>query len=400
MDQSGELIFELLIATDELLLEELFYKLQDYLIKKQSNWIQDNLISVLNTVFTLPNCNVVQDYCMEILKDSKYFMKSEDFPLLKKNILCELIKRDDFLGDEVVVWDCLIKWSIEKIPSLRSKNKDKSNWNDDFEALKETFSQFIPFIRFSEISSADFFDKVRPFKAIIPNNIYEEFIEFHMKGTLPVNSAISPPRIAKLDIESKIIKPVHAHVIANWIEGKDAKAIRNKNDLRYNFNLLYSGRNDGFDVRKFRSKCMNKGPCLILIKPSTNNLTQSTSENNLDTCNTRSVSSPLPTQNLAKIYGEYYSGIFTKDIWDCTTENFIFSFENDTDIKNMKICRMNYNIILDKSCGDFDPTNTFRMKGQNISVNNLAYNDNNVINSNMTKFVPMEIEVFRTTCDI
>ncbi|CAB4479633.1 unnamed protein product [Rhizophagus irregularis] len=112
---------------------------------------------------------------------------------------------------------------------------------------------------------------------------------------------------------------------------------------------------------------MNKGPCLILIKPSTNNLTQSTSENNLDTCNTRSVlnldiqTPKLHTQNLAKIYGEYYS---------------------------------------DKSCGDFDPTNTFRMKGQNISVNNLAYNDNNVIHSNMTKFVPMEIEVFRTTCDI
>jgi hypothetical protein len=44
MDQSSELIFELLIASDELLIEELFYKLQDYLIKERSAGIKKLII--------------------------------------------------------------------------------------------------------------------------------------------------------------------------------------------------------------------------------------------------------------------------------------------------------------------------------------------------------------------
>ncbi|RGB41537.1 hypothetical protein C1646_662945 [Rhizophagus diaphanus] len=293
--KSGGFIFKLLIASDELLFEELFYPLQYFLINERSFWIRDELIFVLNTVFVLPNCNVVQDFCMEILRNQEYFMNSKNFPLLKKDTLFELLKRDDFLGDEAIVWDCLIKWSIEQTPSL--KNKNRNRWNkDDFKALKEIFSQFIPFIRFLEISSADFFDKIRPFKAIIPNNIYKKCIKFYMKGSLPENINILPPRIGKLNIKSKIIKPEHAYVIANWIERKNAKDVRNENNLQYRFNLIYSSSRDGFNVCTFRRKCMNKGPCLLLIKPDPD-----------APDSVRPIASLQ--QNLAKIYGEYYSDI-------------------------------------------------------------------------------------------
>uniref|UniRef100_U9U9I6 Uncharacterized protein n=1 Tax=Rhizophagus irregularis (strain DAOM 181602 / DAOM 197198 / MUCL 43194) TaxID=747089 RepID=U9U9I6_RHIID len=86
------------------------------------------------------------------------------------------------------------------------QGSDKTKWNnEDYESLKETLKQFIPLIRFVEISSKNFYDKVQPYKAIIPNNIYEEIEEFYLKNTLPktkfyfksilLKSTILTPRI-------------------------------------------------------------------------------------------------------------------------------------------------------------------------------------------------------------
>ncbi|CAG8557059.1 8650_t:CDS:2, partial [Funneliformis mosseae] len=84
-----------------------------------------------------------------------------------KDILFELLKSEDLEIKEIVAWDCLIKWGIEQTPELESKKCDVATWNqEDFEA-------------------ADFYDKVRPYKAIIPHNIYEEI-------TLPKLSTLPP----------------------------------------------------------------------------------------------------------------------------------------------------------------------------------------------------------------
>ncbi|GES81713.1 hypothetical protein GLOIN_2v1842942 [Rhizophagus clarus] len=434
--QSNEFIFGLLTASDELLLEELFRKLQDYLTKERSNWIQDNLVFVFDKIPAIPNYKTLQDYCMKLISNNpKLFFNSKDFPSFNRNTLLELLKQDDFLIDEAIFWDDLIKWSIFNTPSLRSKNRDRTKWNnEDYEALKKTFSQFIPFIRFSEISSADIFDKVRPFKTIIPNNIYEAVMEFHMKGTLPEDITFLPPRGRMIPIDSKIIKPEHAYVIANWIEGDDAKAIHNKNNLRHKFSLLYSCSRDGFNVKSFKNKCMNRGPCLILIKSRSDSLTQPlarvhdswgsrNSWGSLDGWedpnyflppNNSRVYSPLdtvvqpvqqtsktPAQNLPKIYGEYYSGTLTHSVWEYTTKDFIFSFANDDDIKDSKISRMKCKKNISKYGINYDHIHlsaTFRMNGQNISVNNLLYDDK-VINSGINRFTSMDIEVFEVLDD-
>ncbi|CAI2181860.1 16198_t:CDS:2 [Funneliformis geosporum] len=60
-EQSGEDIFELLIASDELLLEELFKHVQDYLIEKHTSWIQQNFALVLQSVFKLANSSTMID---------------------------------------------------------------------------------------------------------------------------------------------------------------------------------------------------------------------------------------------------------------------------------------------------------------------------------------------------
>jgi len=62
---SGSNILELLIASDELLLEELFKHVQDYLIERLTNWVEKNFVPVLHTVFKIPNCKKLQDHCLE-----------------------------------------------------------------------------------------------------------------------------------------------------------------------------------------------------------------------------------------------------------------------------------------------------------------------------------------------
>jgi hypothetical protein len=379
--QSGEDILGVLVASDELLLEKLFKHVQDHLIKEQTNWVKQNFVLVLHTVFKLSSCKKLQDHCVEsICVDPQPFITSKDFPSLDKDILYELLKRDDLQIEEAVAWDYLIKWGIEQTPGLGRKNNNKTKWNNNnYEALKKTLSRFIPLIRFVEISSSDFFDKVRPYKAVIPHHIYEEVAEFYYKNTLPKTTTL-PPRAGKIQIESNLIKSRLANIIASWIERKCGK--NPSLDKKYKFDLLYRSSRDGINFNTFRNKCNNQGSCLVLVKH----------------------------QQSAKIYGGYNPLGFTysNGQWGNTSESFIFSFENSEDIQNMKISRVNssyysYAIYEYYNYG-FSFGNTFFMNSDNrIYFTDQGYYDGNIndvlsphINQN-GNFVPEEIEAFRIT---
>ena len=114
--QSCEDIFELLIASDELLLEELFKYVQDHLIEKHTSWIQQNFVMVLHVVFKLASCKKLQDYCLEsICADPQPFIASENFSSLDKDILFDLLKRDDLQVEKIDSWDCLIRWVFNRL---------------------------------------------------------------------------------------------------------------------------------------------------------------------------------------------------------------------------------------------------------------------------------------------
>jgi len=117
----------LLIASDELLLDELFEHVQDYLIEKQNSWVHENFVLVLHSVFEFAKCKKLQDYCLEsIYKDAQQFITSNNFPLLDKDILYGLLKRNDLQTEEIIIWDCLIKWGIEQTPNMGSRNNDRT----------------------------------------------------------------------------------------------------------------------------------------------------------------------------------------------------------------------------------------------------------------------------------
>ncbi|CAG8665251.1 10596_t:CDS:2 [Funneliformis mosseae] len=373
VDQSGEDIFGLLIASDELLLDELFKYVQDHLFEKHTSWMHSNFVLVLHFVFKLASCKKLQDYCLQsICTDPQPFINSKSFSSLDKDVLLGLLKRDDFQVEEIVIWNCLINWVIEQTPGLGSKNCNRTKWNqENFEELKKTLEQFISLIRFVEISPKDFFDKIRPYKAAIPNHIYEEIEEFYYKKTFPKSTNLIPrSRKFQIEIESQVIKPDLANVIAHWIERKDDVKLLLRE--KYKFELIYRSSQDGLTHQALRSKCNNQGSCLVLVKqPST-----------------------------TKIYGGYNPLGFTSGSQSLVTnESFTFSFENDKDTTSMKISRVvktNY-AMWEHNGNGFNFGSTFYMIDQSIYLNyNGNYDGNVVANSSFnSNFVPSLIEVFK-----
>ncbi|GBC27629.2 hypothetical protein GLOIN_2v1470534 [Rhizophagus irregularis DAOM 181602=DAOM 197198] len=166
-------------------LKSYFEYVQDYLIEKLNSWIYENVDLILHSVFTLENCKKLRDYCLE-------FICKDPLPFI-----------------------------------------NKAKWNEEnYQALKKTLNQFILLIQFVKISRADFFDKVRPYKVIIPNDIYDEIEEFYYKDTLPKNS--SPRKV-------------------------------------YKFDLIYRGSRDGINNETFKDYCNGRVASLVLIKVQNSN---------------------------------------------------------------------------------------------------------------------------------
>ena len=83
--KAGTDILGLLVASDELLMEELIIFVQKYLIENQTEWLQNNFIKVLHTVFQFESCESLQDYCLEsICEDPEPFFNSPEFFTLEK----------------------------------------------------------------------------------------------------------------------------------------------------------------------------------------------------------------------------------------------------------------------------------------------------------------------------
>ncbi|GBB84565.1 hypothetical protein RclHR1_11130002 [Rhizophagus clarus] len=363
----GEDILDLLVAADELLLEELIIHVQKHLIQKQSTWVQQNMVEVLHTVFKLVTCNKIQDYCLEkICEEPTAFFSLKNFTTLDSDIFYLLLCRDDLQVDEVLVWNVLIKWGTyqtkllepesddsqseqsetegqqnqQQQPRHQRKNcsinspssassSDTSNttlsssptstnistakWKEEnFKALKRVLGRFIPLIRFFEISWRDFFDQVRPYKSIIPREIYEDIKAFHTYDVKPKRCTLFP-RLGHIPIESNIIKPMHAAIISNWIERKDTKSFVSK-ESHLEFELLYRGSRDGFNNKEFRQRCNNRGPSVAIIK----------------------------LKSSGKIIGGYnpFGWQYNINTWKKTSDSFIFTLENGENFHEIKLSRV------------------------------------------------------------
>ncbi|RIB09103.1 hypothetical protein C2G38_2044609 [Gigaspora rosea] len=263
--QDGQNLLNLLTAGDELMLDEFCNYIQNFLIQQKFEWLEENLVEVLRITGNCSSCTALREYCLELIAEKPAsIFRSEGFPSSDKDLLLSLLKRDDLEMNEVEIWNYVVKWGIANTPNLYET--DITHWtNEDFEALSSTLHQCIPLIRFFDISSADYYDSVRPYDKILPIDLNEDILKYHLKpGSIP-RSIVLPPRDQGMNLDSLIIKPIHARLICGWIDGKNILGPTYVK-AAYDFKLLVRGTIDGFDATTFHSRCDRKGPTVVVLK--------------------------------------------------------------------------------------------------------------------------------------
>ncbi|RGB34120.1 hypothetical protein C1646_815568 [Rhizophagus diaphanus] len=307
----GPDILKLLIAVDEIDIQTLTDHLEEYLIKHQDAFIQENPIKILEAIYENKAFTNLWDlYSEKICGEPEILFNSDKFTSLKAPLLELLLKRDDLSLDEIVIWESLIKWCLAQ---HRNVPRNPTRWNkEETTIMAKTIHRFIPLIRFNYIYSEDFIFKVYPFKEIIPKVLVNNILIFHMAPNKQLYVDIQPPRQPKCvrDIyDSIIIESHHFAIFSSWIEKED-QFYFNVKSIPYNFNLLYRASRDGDTPAAFHAKCDYKGATISVAKIT----------------------------NSDQIVGGYnplywYSGI----TYMSANDSFIFSFKNKNNFQSAKI---------------------------------------------------------------
>ncbi|GES93536.1 hypothetical protein GLOIN_2v1868410 [Rhizophagus clarus] len=217
---------KILVAADELHLQELIDYLQKYLIDNKSEWIEQHF-------------------------------------------------GDDLQMKEIEVWERVLEWGLaQNHPLDANYNPDPNDWSDDdFKKMKNTLQHCLPLIRLFSLSSEEFL-KIRPYKKLLNNQLYEDIINSHMNPSVgPTDKNIVLPRNIKTEgfICSKIVDLNIISIISRWID-KTVIITNSKFEhlrdlyLPYKFELLLRGSRDGFTPKKFHELCDGKSNTVTFVK--------------------------------------------------------------------------------------------------------------------------------------
>lgn len=284
----GSEILDLITASDELFLNELFDYSQEYLIEYKAEWVRQNLVHALQVAFRHDACISLQNFCFGLVNENAWALfQSEEFISIDEMVLISLLKRDDFSVEEIDIWNFVINWGIKQTPSILER--DISKWTfEDFTLLGTTLRNLIPFIRLYQITSKDFYHRVWPFEKILNKDLKEGLLSFYLTQESPKHGSLPEPRILQKNIDSEIISYNHAALIASWIsrnnpqslsdlyshlnltstyfDTKDLKIIDKGIKVPYRLRLIYRASRDGFNFDSFHKHVDNKGPAVVFIK--------------------------------------------------------------------------------------------------------------------------------------
>ncbi|EXX63175.1 uncharacterized protein OCT59_018311 [Rhizophagus irregularis] len=264
-EQNTSDIFKVLVAADELLLNELVDYLQTYLIDNKANWIEQHFELAHRISFQSNNLLRLQKFCTNFMAESpdKVF-ELLDFTSLPEKSLISLLQRDDLQMKEIEVWEHVLKWGLTKNPTLVSY---PSTWtDDDFKTMENTLRCCLPLIRFYSLSSKDFLEKVHPYKKLLKPQLYEDLLKYYLDFKSEPSNDYLPPRRGKLD--SKIVNIKIASLVSKWIDkiNENCKCALSGLYLPYEFKLLLRGSSDGFSPSIFHSLCEYKFKTVTFIK--------------------------------------------------------------------------------------------------------------------------------------
>ncbi|CAG8572764.1 1273_t:CDS:1 [Ambispora gerdemannii] len=328
--ESGQDVLSLLVAADELEIYELIHHAQDNLIIKKSNWIQQNLVKIMHIVSLYKSFKRLNEYCLKIISEEAHMIfRSSDFLSLEEPMLVSLLERDSLVMNEIEIWNSLIKWGTEN--TLNLSNQPVSKWTpQDFAALEKTLHQCIPLIRYIDISGNDYFEKVMPYRKIIPKDMKTEILSYHLTNSTSQLFKLLPPRSSPID--SNIINITHTKLISSWIDKKVITDVSSgSHKSRYRFKLLYCGSRDGFEATKFRELSGSQKGTVVIVEISKTK---------------KIIGSYNPSNWCGDINSSYYDVRKLNYRYHNVPDAFTFSFGDRSDLQSAKILRKIGNKIL------------------------------------------------------
>ncbi|CAG8468193.1 19223_t:CDS:2 [Racocetra persica] len=251
----GIIILQILIAADELNLDRLLNRVNDYLISKHAEFIRKDPGQILQITFKYESCSKLRDYCLKTISESpEILFSSPDFLSLDKSIFLLLLERDELKMENIDIWKYMLTWGASQISNtftINDVSHDISRLKDllqniDIFSLKNLLQDLIPLIKWLEISSAAFWQNVVPFKELFPDDLFWAIIGCHLDPTdesvlksLPQRCLQSLPLLDSVIFDSK-----HFSIITNWIKKQDMDHFEKKN-LTYSFSRLLRASRDG-----------------------------------------------------------------------------------------------------------------------------------------------------------
>jgi hypothetical protein len=304
-------ILKLLIAVDEFDIKTLIPCIQEYLIKHQCEFLRQNSVEILKTIYQHGSLTDLWSFYLEkICEEPEILFNSDKFINLNAPLLESILKRDDLKLNEIFIWDSLIKWCLAQNSNI---SQDVKKWNkEDITIMERTIHRFIPLIRFYHISPQDFISRVFPYKGLLSDDLISDIFTFHMAPNMKPNINIQPLRQSKCVVyDSTLISSQHFAIFSSWIEKKnDSHYNYNTRNIPYEFNLLYRDSRDGNTIQAFHDKCDNKGATIVVVK----------------------------IENSDQLVGGY-----NPLLWDSsgrslsTADSFIFSFKSKNNIQSAKL---------------------------------------------------------------
>ena len=113
----------------------------------------------------------------------------------------------------------MIKWGLAQNPELPSDPTSFSK--EDFDALKKTLRQCIPFVKFHNLTSKEFMGRVLPYEEIFPKELYKDLLKSFLSLLDPSSKLSDKSKSKEINlktVDSKIIAYQHVELIYKWID--------------------------------------------------------------------------------------------------------------------------------------------------------------------------------------
>ncbi|RHZ51426.1 hypothetical protein Glove_478g7 [Diversispora epigaea] len=176
----NSVIFVLLIASNELELDELVEHLQSHLVNDNSSWLRLNFAQIYRTSYQVKNFKIIRDFCINIItKHPNAIFESENFHSLPEDALISILNQDNLQLEESKIWEYVIEWGKVKNPTLPT---NLNKWtSDNFLSLKG------PHIRYFSFSNEDVTEKIYPYQQLLEKQL---FLDITIKFIAPSNSEV------------------------------------------------------------------------------------------------------------------------------------------------------------------------------------------------------------------